>query len=70
VREAAVKVGTSAQEGAEAGDTGREPERVEVALGTTKLGRSGSGGHRPGSTDRTPGAVEAGKAKTSTRDAG
>jgi hypothetical protein len=69
-KEATAKAGMSAQEGAEARDATREPERVEIAPGTTELDGSGSGGHEPGSTERTPEAIEAGKAETSTRDVG
>jgi hypothetical protein len=70
VKEAAVKVGMSAQEGAEAGDAAREPGRVEAAPGATRLDGSGRGGHGPGFTERTPEAVEAGKAETSARIVG
>jgi hypothetical protein len=70
VKEAAIKAGASAQEGAEVGDAAREPEWVETAPGTTRLDESRSGGPEPGSTNGTPEAVEADKAKTFARDVG
>jgi hypothetical protein len=69
-REATVKAGASAQEGARVGDASQQPEQVEAALGATRLDRSRGDGQELGSTMRTPKTVEAGKAATSARDAG
>jgi hypothetical protein len=69
VKEAAAKAGASAQEVARVGDTAREPEPVEAALGCARLDVPGIGGPEPGSTMRTLETVEAGMAKTSIHDA-
>jgi hypothetical protein len=70
VKEAAVKTGESAQEGAVVGDASQQLEQVEAAPGATRLDRSGGDGQELGSTTRTLETVEASKAATSTCDAG
>jgi hypothetical protein len=70
VKEAIVKAGASAQEGAGAGDAAQQPEQVEAAPSVSRLDRSGGDGQEPGSTMRTLETVEACEAATSARDAG
>jgi hypothetical protein len=53
MKEAAAKVGASAQEVARVGDAVREPEPVEAAPGSARLDVPGVGGLEPGSTTRT-----------------
>jgi hypothetical protein len=53
MKEAAAKVGASAQEVAELGDATREPEPVEATPGGARLDVPDVGGPKPGSTART-----------------
>jgi hypothetical protein len=69
-KEAVTKGGASAQEGVGIGNAAQETRQVKAALGATRFDGSRSGGQEPGSTMGTPETVEAGKAKTSTQDAG
>jgi hypothetical protein len=70
MKEAAAKAGASAQEVARVGDTTREPEPIEVGLGSARLDVLGVGGPEPRSNARTQATVEAVEAKTSVRDVG
>jgi hypothetical protein len=70
VKEATVKAGASAQEGAGARDTAQQPEQVKAALGATRLDRSGGDGQEPGLTTRTLETIEANEVVTSARDVG
>jgi hypothetical protein len=69
-REAAAKVGVSAQEVAGPGDATRKPEPVEAVPGGARLEVPGVGGSEPGSTAITQATVEAAEAETSVHDAG
>jgi hypothetical protein len=69
-REAAAKVGASAQEVAGPGDAAREPEPVEVVLSGARLKVPDAGGSEPGSIATTQATVEATEAETSVHDAG
>jgi hypothetical protein len=68
-KEAAAKVGASAQEGARVGESARGPEQVEAAPSGTRHDGPGSGRLEPRSTTRAPETVEAGRAETSICDA-
>jgi hypothetical protein len=70
MREAAAKVGVSAQEIADPGDTTRELEPVEIVSGGAKLEVPGIGGSEPRSTAMTLATVEAAEAKTFACDVG
>jgi hypothetical protein len=69
-KEAATKVGVSAQEVAGVGDAMWEPEPVEAAPSGARLDMLGVGGPELRLTARTQATVEAVEAKPSIRDAG